>query len=242
VARQRLLMPVLFWLFAIIGALVAMYASGIVLLVLRIAAARVPERVLPAALLVGLSFWIALIATMLVRIRSRRESHHPDAMRMVRRVWPIWLWSGLVILIFGALSLLPQYSSLACDVVVTGSGIVLICGLALALVLVTNWRAIAIGPCLLVLPPLAIWTLAGFKNRGPSVTQVQADTSVLLIMPLLIFTPLVWWAWRQPLQPASSTLCRTCGYELLGLPPALPCPECGAQRPMPVPGQEPLPF
>jgi len=52
-------------------------------------------------------------------------------------------------------------------------------------------------------------------------------------VPLLLIVMLIACLWC-PIRPRK-TGCKKCGYPLTGLPPASPCPECGAPNTVPLP-------
>ena len=71
------------------------------------------------------------------------------------------------------------------------------------------------------------WMFCGLQGSLPSATVFNLLCVIgLVAWHVTASLPLLWWARRNrirgPLLP-----CLKCGYELAGLPPDFPCPECG---------------
>lgn len=75
-----------------------------------------------------------------------------------------------------------------------------------------------------------VWLVSGFKGGEPSLAQLFVPVAV---WNALMYTALEW-DLRTPLlreQRQMDGQCLECGYDLVGLDPSAPCPECGATRP-----------
>lgn len=81
--------------------------------------------------------------------------------------------------------------------------------------------------------PLSRVEWVGFSARAPATSaNTIASTSIMSGTPIFVLVPAVcatasWVNWLNRRRAERVGRCQTCNYDLRGLPPAAPCPECG---------------
>lgn len=93
------------------------------------------------------------------------------------------------------------------------------------------WIPCTAAVCLMALRDLRVALAAAGATPIAVLPYLNAsiETSFLVMgsaWAVAIFAGLAWWGFLAPL-PRHLGECSTCGYDLSGLPPSSPCPECG---------------